>query len=111
LKDPQPKLGASWGYASAYIIAEAIKRAKSTDTEKVIGVLSEGFEMDFPWGKVIMRGCDQQALPPQWIGVVKLDAQGKPFATEIEETQGKEVARSCEEVKDLRAAAAAKQKK
>ena len=111
LKDPQPKLGASWGYASAYIIAEAIKRAKSTDTEKVIGVLSEGFEMDFPWGKVVMRGCDQQALPPQWIGVVKLDAQGKPIATDIEEVQGKDVARSCEEVKDLRAAAAAKQKK
>ncbi|PYM73724.1 MAG: hypothetical protein DME03_15060, partial [Candidatus Rokuibacteriota bacterium] len=58
LKDPQPKLGASWGYASAYIIAEAIKRAKSADTEKVIGVLSEGFEMDFPWGTVVMRGCD-----------------------------------------------------
>ena len=111
LKDPQPKLGASWGYASAYIIAEAIKRAKSTDTEKVIGVLSEGFEMDFPWGTVVMRGCDQQALPPQWLGVVKLDAQGKPFATDIEEIQGKEVARSCEEVKDLRAVAAARQKK
>ena len=111
LKDPQPKLGASWGYASAYIIAEAIKRAKSTDTDKVIGVLSEGFEMDFPWGKVVMRGCDQQALPPQWIGVVKLDAQGKPIAGDIEEIQGKEVARSCDEVKELRAAAAAKQKK
>ena len=53
----------------------------------------------------------RQALPPQWLGVVKLDAQGKPLATDIEEVQGKEVARSCEEVKDLRAAAAAKQKK
>ena len=38
-------------------------------------------------------------------------AQGKPFATDIEEVQGKDVARSCEEVKDLRAVAAAKQKK
>lgn len=51
LKDTQPKLGASWGYASAYIIAEAIKRAKTTDTDKVIAVLSEGFDMDFLWGK------------------------------------------------------------
>jgi hypothetical protein len=67
--------------------------------------------MDFPWGKVIMRGCDQQALPPQWIGVVKLDAGGKPIATDVEETHGKEVVRSCDEVKELRAAAAAKQKK
>jgi branched-chain amino acid transport system substrate-binding protein len=111
LKDPQPKLGASWGYASAYIIAEAIKRAKSTDTDKVIAVLSEGYEMDFPWGKVIMRGCDQQALPPQWVGVVKMDAHGKPIVADVEEVQGKDVARSCDEVKELRAAAAAKQKK
>jgi branched-chain amino acid transport system substrate-binding protein len=111
LKDPQPKLGAAWGYASAHIIAEAIKRARSTDTDKVIGVLREGFEMDFPWGKVIMRGCDQQALPPQWIGVVKLDARGKPIATEVEEIHGTEVVRRCEEVKELRAAAAAKRRK
>lgn len=110
-KDPQPKLGASWGYASAYIIAEAIKRAKSTDPDKVIAALGEGFEMDFPWGKVIMRGCDQQALPPQWIGVVKLDAQGKPFVGDVEEIHGKDVVRSCDEVKELRAATAAKQKK
>jgi branched-chain amino acid transport system substrate-binding protein len=111
LKDPQPKLGASWGYASAYIIAEAIKRAKSTDTDKVIGALSEGFEMTFPWGKVIMRGCDQQALPPQWIAVLKAGPDGKVIAGDVEEFQGKDVARSCEEVKDLRAAAAAKAKK
>ena len=110
-KGKEPTLGASWGYASAYIIAEAIKRAKSTDTDKVIGAFSEGFEMDFPWGKVIMRGCDQQALPPQWIGVVKTNAQGKPVLADIEETQGKDIVKSCNEVAQLRAAAAAKQKK
>jgi len=109
MKDPQPKLGASWGYASAYIIAEAIKRAKSTDPDKVIGVLSEGFDMNFPWGHVIMRGCDQQAIPPQWIGVVKMK-DGKPIVVDIEEIHGKEVIKSCDEVKELRAAAAAKQK-
>ena len=111
MKDTQPKLGASWGYASAYIIAEAIKRAKSTDTDKVIAALSEGYEMDFPWGKVIMRGCDMQALPPQWIGIVKMGPDGKPIAGEVEEFHGKDVVRSCDEVKELRAAAAAKQKK
>jgi len=110
-KGKEPKLGASWGYASGYIIAEAIKRAKSTDTDKVIGVLSEGFEMDFPWGKVVMRGCDQQAIPPQWVGVVKMNAQGRPIMTEVEEVHGKEIVRSCDEVAQLRAAAAAKQKK
>jgi branched-chain amino acid transport system substrate-binding protein len=110
-KGKEPKLGTSWGYASAYIIAETIKRAKSTDTDKVIAVLSEGFEMEFPWGKVIMRGCDQQAIPPQWVGLVKMGPQGKPLVSEVEEIHGKEVVRSCEEVKQLREAAAAKQTK
>jgi branched-chain amino acid transport system substrate-binding protein len=110
VKDPQPKLGASWGYASVYIIAEAMKRAKSTDQEKVIAVLSEGFDMEFPWGKVIMRGCDMQALPPQWGGVVKMK-DGKPLVADIEEIHGKDIVKSCDEVKELRAAAAAKQKK
>jgi branched-chain amino acid transport system substrate-binding protein len=105
-----PTLGASWGYASTYIIAEAIKRAKSADTEKVIAVLAEGYEMDFPWGKVIMRGCDQQALPPQWVGVVKTNPQGKPVLGDVEEVQGKDIVKSCDEVLKLRALAAEKKK-
>jgi len=106
----EPTLGASWGYASAYIIAEAIKRAKSAETDKVIAALSEGYEMEFPWGKVIMRGCDMQAIPPQWVGVVKLNAQGKPVLGDIEETHGTDVIKSCAEVAKLRAAAADKKK-
>lgn len=106
----EPTLGASWGYASTYIIAEAIKRAKSTETDKVIAALGEGFEMEFPWGKVIMRGCDQQAIPPQWTGVVKMNAQGKPVLGDIEEIHGKDLVKSCDEVAKLRAAAAEKKK-
>jgi len=106
----EPTLGASWGYASTYLIAEAIKRAKSADAEKVIAVLGEGYEMEFPWGKVIMRGCDQQAIPPQWTGVVKMNAQGKPVLADIEETHGKDLIKSCDEVAKLRAAAAEKKK-
>jgi branched-chain amino acid transport system substrate-binding protein len=106
----EPTLGASWGYASAYIIAEAIKRAKSAETDKVIAALAEGYEMDFPWGKVIMRGCDQQAIPPQWMGVVKMNPQGKPVLGDIEEVHGKELVKSCDEVSKLRAAAAEKKK-
>jgi branched-chain amino acid transport system substrate-binding protein len=105
-----PTLGASWGYASAYLIVEAIKKAKSAETDKVIGALSEGYEMEFPWGKVIMRGCDMQAIPPQWVGVVKMNDKGKPVLGSIEETHGKDVIKSCDEVAKLRAAAADKKK-
>lgn len=106
----EPTLGASWGYASAHIIAEAITRAKSTDTDRVIAVLAEGYEMEFPWGKVIMRGCDMQAIPPQWVGVVTMNAKGRPVLASIEETHGKDLVKSCDEVAKLRAAAAEKKK-
>jgi branched-chain amino acid transport system substrate-binding protein len=106
MKDPLPKLGATWGYASAYIIAEAIRRAKATDPDKVITVLSEGFEMEFPWGTVMMRGCDQQAIPPQWTGVVKMGEGGAAIVADIEEIHGKDLIKSCDEVARLRGTAA-----
>ena len=66
--------------------------------------------MDFPWGRVIMRGCDQQAIPPQWGGIVKMK-DGKPIVADIEESHGKDLIRSCDEVMQLRAAASTKQKR
>ena len=104
-----PTLGASWGYASAYIIAEAIRRAKSTDTDKVIAALGEGFDMQFPWGKVVMRGCDHQAIPPQWVGKVKMSAEGKAVLADVEEHHGEELIRSCAEIAKIRATVAEKQ--
>ena len=103
-----PTLGASWGYASAYIIAEAIRRAKSTDTDNVIAALDEGFDMQFPWGKVVMRGCDHQAIPPQWVGKVKMSAEGKAVLADVEEHHGEELIRSCAEIAKSRATVAEK---
>jgi len=103
-----PTLGASWGYASAYIIAEAIRRAKSTDTDKVIAALDEGFDMQFPWGKVVMRGCDHQAIPPQWVGKVKMSAEGKAVLADVEEHHGEEFIRSCAEIAKIHATVAEK---
>ena len=103
-----PTLGASWGYASAYIIAETIKRAKSTDTDKIIAALDEGFDMQFPWGKVVMRGCDHQAIPPQWVGKVKMSAEGKAVLADVEEHHGEELIRSCAEIAKIHATVAEK---
>ena len=57
-----------------------------------------------------MRGCDQQAIPPQWIGVVRMNTKGKPVLADVEEVHGKDVIKSCDEVAKLRAAAAEKKK-
>jgi len=52
-----------------------------------------------------MRGCDQQAIPPQWTGVVKT-GEGTAIVADIEEIHGKDLIRSCDEVAQLRGAAA-----
>jgi hypothetical protein len=53
-----------------------------------------------------MRGCDQQAIPPHWTGVVKMGKEGKPIVADVEEIHGKDLVRSCDEVARLRAAVA-----
>ncbi|MBI4640419.1 MAG: ABC transporter substrate-binding protein [Candidatus Tectomicrobia bacterium] len=94
----EPKVGSQGGYVTVYVIAEAIKRAGSTDVEKVIGALDKGFELEMPWGKVILRGCDHQALPPYWIGTVAFSPEERPIVKDIQEMHGKDLIRSCEEV-------------
>ena len=101
-KGQEPKTGTILGYATVYVIAEAIQRAGSVDTEKVIEVLDQGFEIELPWGTVIMRGCDHQASQPQRTGVIGFNAEGRPILTEVQEIHGKEFNRSCEEVANLR---------
>ena len=49
---------------------------------------------------------DWQAIPPQWAGVVKMGEEGKPIVADIEEIHGRELVKSCDEVAQLRAAAA-----
>ena len=45
-----------------------------------------------------------------WAGVVKMGEEGKPIVADIEEFHGKDLLKSCDEVAQLRAAAAAKKK-
>ena len=107
----EPTLGASWGYASTYIIAEAIKRAKSADTDKVIAVLERGLRDGLPVGQGHhARLRHAGASRPSGSATLKIGAQGKPVLADIEETHGKDLVESCDEVAKLRAAAAEKKK-
>jgi branched-chain amino acid transport system substrate-binding protein len=60
----------SWaitGYISVQFLAEAIKKAKSTDTMKVVKAL-EGLTINTPIGKQTMRAKDHQANRGQFWG-------------------------------------------
>ena len=60
------------GFAAAIFVAEAIKKAGSTDTEKLIAAM-EGMEWMTPKGKMIMRKEDHQALQSMFHFKLKVD--------------------------------------
>lgn len=54
-------------------LIEAIKKAGTTDTEKVIDAL-EGLTINTPVGPVTFRADDHQSTLGAWIGISKYDA-------------------------------------
>ncbi len=56
-------------YWSIRWLADVIKKAGSTDAQKVITAW-EGMEYDVPWGKVTMRKCDHQMITPGVAAVI-----------------------------------------
>ena len=62
-----PRLGSVVGYSSMMSIAEAIRRAKSTDTEALIKAM-RGMPMDSPFGKFVWRAIDHQATMGAYVG-------------------------------------------
>lgn len=66
-KQEYPPSWAITGYVAVQFLAEAIKKANSTDTMKVIKAL-EGLTIDTPIGKQTMRAKDHQANRGQFWG-------------------------------------------
>jgi len=68
-----PKLGSVVGYAAMQAIFEAIRKAKSTDTEKLIAAL-RGLAFPTPFGSATFRALDQQSTMGAFVG--RLDVRG-----------------------------------
>ena len=62
-----PRLGSVVGYATMMSVAEGIRRAQSTDTEKLIAAM-RGMEVDSPFGRFMYRAIDQQATMGAYVG-------------------------------------------
>jgi len=100
--DRYPKVGALYGYIAANLIAKALKKAGTMDTEKFIDAL-EGLKVDSPVGKVEMRACDHQVIMPMFMGVTKkVPEYDFLIAADIVTVPGKDVMPSCEEIKAAR---------
>ncbi|MFD2365847.1 substrate-binding domain-containing protein [Pseudoduganella sp. GCM10020061] len=60
-----PDMFTAGGFAAASAVYNALSKAKSTDTEKLIATM-EGMEFDTPKGKMTFRKQDHQALQPMY---------------------------------------------
>jgi branched-chain amino acid transport system substrate-binding protein len=62
-----PRLGSVVGYSTMYTVANAMKKAGSTDTESLIAAL-KGMEMDTPIGPIVYRAVDHQSTMGAYVG-------------------------------------------
>jgi branched-chain amino acid transport system substrate-binding protein len=71
-----PRQGSVVGYAAVYAAAEAIRKAGSADTEKLVAAL-EGLQMQTPFGPIVWRAIDHQSTMGAYVGqLAKKDGHG-----------------------------------
>jgi branched-chain amino acid transport system substrate-binding protein len=97
-----PRLGSVVGYSTVWSLAEGIKKAKSTDTEKLIAAF-KGMTLTTPLGKVTYRALDHQSTMGAYLGKTKLEGD-KGVMTDYRYLDGAKYQPSDEEVKKLRPA-------
>ena len=102
--DKHPVLGSLIGYITFQSIAEAIRKAGSTDTAKLVAAF-KGLRVETPIGPITFRGVDGQSTMGAWVGTTRLDAKrGVGVMVNYEYIPGEKVLPSDEEVKKLRPA-------
>ncbi|MBV9347969.1 MAG: ABC transporter substrate-binding protein [Pseudolabrys sp.] len=99
-----PRLGSVVGYVTLHSLAEGIKKAGSTDTEKMIKAF-ENLQVPSPFGAFVYRASDHQATMGAYVGKIALEG-GKGTMADFKYVDGKDVLPSDADVKKLRPAEA-----
>ncbi len=100
-----PVNGSLVGYVTFLSIFEALRKAKSTDTDRLIAAL-EGLAVETPIGPIAFRPFDHQSTMGAWVGTTKRDAsRGVGIMVNWEYVPGEKVLPGEAEVKKLREAA------
>jgi branched-chain amino acid transport system substrate-binding protein len=89
------------GYTTIKAIAEGVKRAKSTDSERLI-VAFKGLSLDMPFGKITFRAEDHQSTMGAYVGKIKNDT-GKGVMVDYKYMDGARFQPTADELKKLRA--------
>ena len=97
-----PRLGSVVGYTMIKAIAAGAKKAKSTDTEKLVAAFA-GLQMESPFGKFTFRAEDHQSTMGAFVGKTKND-KGKGTMVDYKYLDGAKFLPSDAQVKKLRPA-------
>lgn len=97
-----PRLGSIVGYSSMMSLAAGIRRAGSTDTEKLIAAF-KGLEVDTPFGPMHYRPDDNQSTMGAYVGVTTV-RDGKGVMKDYRYVDGAAVLPNAEETRRLRPA-------
>jgi branched-chain amino acid transport system substrate-binding protein len=97
-----PRLGSVVGYSALMSIAAGIKKAGSTDPDKLAAAF-KGLKVDTPFGPVTYRAQDNQSTMGAFVGVTGLK-DGKGVMTSFRYVDGASVQPSDAEVAKLRPA-------
>ncbi len=97
-----PRLGSVVGYSAIKSLAAGIKKAKGTDTEKLIAAFT-GLQVDTPFGKITYRPEDHQSTMGAFVGKTKNEG-GKGVMVDYRFLDGAKYQPTNEQVKKLRAA-------
>jgi branched-chain amino acid transport system substrate-binding protein len=97
-----PRLGSVVGYTAMMSLANGLKKANSTDADKLAAAF-KGLPVDTPFGPIIYRKQDNQSTMGAYVGVTALK-DGKGVMTSFRYVDGASVQPSDDEVKKLRPA-------
>ena len=98
--DDYPRLGSIVGYSMVTALAAGLKKADSTDTEKLIAAF-RGLEFPTPLGKVSFRAIDHQSTMGAFVGRTTVK-DGKGVMTEYRYLDGSKFQPADSVVKTLR---------
>jgi branched-chain amino acid transport system substrate-binding protein len=97
-----PRLGSVVGYTTIKALAEGIKKAQSTDTEKLITAF-RGLNFDSPYGKLQFRAIDHQSTMGAFVGKLKND-KGQGVMVDYKYMDGSKFQPSNDDVRKMRPA-------
>jgi branched-chain amino acid transport system substrate-binding protein len=71
-----PRQGSVVGYSAVHTVANAIRKANSAETEKLVEAL-KGMEMQTPFGRIVWRAIDHQSSMGAYVGqLARKDGKG-----------------------------------